>query len=79
MFGPMPLLLPLLLLVWVRCHTEDAYLTARRRTAGGNSVLDAPNGWVEPAVATGTRDFGRAVWGRLGDAGEAAVVDSKRT
>lgn len=48
--------------------------------AGDSSALDARDGWVEPAVVTGTRDFGRVVWGRLGGvAGEVAEVDSKGT
>lgn len=80
MFDPMPLRLPLRLLVWVRCHIEDAYWTGSHRMAGSSSALDARDGWVEPAVVTGTRDFGRVVWGRLGDvAGEVAEVDSKGT
>ena len=74
----MPPLLPLRLLVWVKCHIEDAYFAERRRMAGSSSILDAPEGGVEPAVVTGTRDLGTVVWGRLGGvAGEAAVVDSK--
>lgn len=76
--GLMLPLLPLRLLAWVKCHIEDAYFAEPRRMAGSSSILDAPDGWVEPAVVTGTRDFGTAVWGRLGGvAGEAAVVDSK--
>lgn len=78
--APMPPLLPLRLLVWVRCHIEDACFAERHRMTGSSSTLDARDGWVERAVVPDTRDFGMVGWGRLGDAaGEAAVVDSKGT